>query len=368
MADEPKLHEFDVEAFAAGTWNGDKYTVEDLQDMVRNFQALGDTVKPPVKLGHNEKQLKDIMQDGQPALGWVKSLKCVKDKIIATLTQVPDIVYQAIRSGRYKRVSSEIYWNYKQGGKVFNKVFAGLALLGADIPAVSNLKDLEAYLSQSMQDASFEKVAVYSFETDESGDHINPSTKGDNMPDKDDIKIYTDKIADLEKKIADLTPEAAAAKTYKAELDALKKTISDGRKATQEGELKAFCEQMVKDGKLTPACRDILVKFEKHSYSEDSGYSLPVSTVIEALKTFEKAVITFDEKGNNQKPKDTGDKHVFQEAEEKAKAYAKENGLDLSKEGMMSKAYSEIFRADPDLYGRYNKAALNPDSRYGEDE
>ena len=353
MADEPKLHEFDVEAFAAGTWNGDKYTVEDLQDMVRNFQALGDTVKPPVKLGHNEKQLKDIMQDGQPALGWVKSLKCVKDKIIATLTQVPDIVYQAIRSGRYKRVSSEIYWNYKQGGKVFNKVFAGLALLGADIPAVSSLKDLEAYLTQSMQDASFEKVAIYSFETDESGSRIN-SNEGDPIMDEKEKKIFTDKIADLEKKIADLTPEAAAAKTYKAELDALKKTISDGRKATQEGELKAFCEQMVKDGKLTPACRDILVKFEKHSYSEDSGYSLPVSTVIEALKTFEKAVISFDEKGKDDKKKDEGDKHVFTEAEEKAKAYQKENP-----KASLGEAYKAVFNADKDLFDRYMKASTN---------
>ena len=361
MADDPKLHEFDVEAFAVGTWNGDKYTQEDLDDMVRNFQALGETVKPPVKLGHNEQQMKDIMADGQPALGWVKSLRCVKDKLIATLTQVPDLVYQAIKSGRYKRVSSEIYWNYKQGGKVFKKVFAGLALLGADIPAVSSLKDLEAYLSQSMQDASFEKVAVYSFETDESGSRIN-SNEGEPIMEEKEKKIFTDKIAELEQKLSDLAPEAAAAKTYKAELDAMKKTISDGRKASQENDLKAFCEQMVKDGKLTPACRDILVDFGKHSYSEDSGYSMPVSTVIEALKTFEKAVITFDEKGNSNKPKDGGEKHVFQEAEEKAKAYAKENSVGLAE------AYKAVFKADPDLGDRYMQASTNTARHDGDDE
>jgi len=352
MADEPKLHEFDVEAFAAGTWNGDKYTVEDLQAMVANFQALGETVKPPVKLGHNEKQLKDIMQDGQPALGWVKSLRCVKDKLIATLTQVPDLVYQAIRSGRYKRVSSEIYWNYKQGGKVFDKVFAGLALLGADIPAVSTLADLEAYLSQSMQNASFEKVAIYSFETDEGGDHIKPE-KGEYKM-SEDIKIYQDKIAALEQQIAELTPEAAASKTYKAELDTLKKNLSDSRKATQENDLKAFCEGLVTAGKLTPACRDILTDFGKHSYSEDSGYSIPVSTVIEALKTFEKAVISFDEKGTSDKKKDEGEKHVFTEAEEKAKAYQKENP-----KASLGEAYKAVFNADKELFDRYMKASTN---------
>ncbi|HPA76878.1 MAG TPA: hypothetical protein PK888_13800 [Deltaproteobacteria bacterium] len=355
MADEPKLHEFDVEAFAAGTWNGDKYTVEDLQAMVANFQALGETVKPPVKLGHNEKQLKEIMQDGQPALGWVKSLRCVKDKLIATLTQVPDLVYKAIRSGRYKRVSSEIYWNYKQGGKVFDKVFAGLALLGADIPAVSTLADLEAYLSQSMRDASFDRIACHSWEMDEGGNQINSHDKGDtHIMDEKEKKIFTDKIADLESKIAELTPEAAASKTYKAELDSLKKTLSDGKKAAQETDLKAFCEGLVTAGKLTPACRDILTDFGKHSYSEDSGYSIPVSTVIEALKTFEKAVISFDEKGTSDKKKDEGEKHVFTEAEEKAKAYQKENP-----KASLGEAYKAVFNADKELFDRYMKASTN---------
>lgn len=354
MADEPKLHEFDVEAFAAGTWNGDKYTVEDLQAMVANFQALGETVKPPVKLGHNEKQLKEIMQDGQPALGWVKSLRCVKDKLIATLTQVPDIVYKAIKAGRYKRVSSEIYWNYKQGGKVFDKVFAGLALLGADIPAVSTLADLEAYLSQSMPGASFDRIACHSWEMDDGGSQINSHEGEHNMADKDDTKIYTDKIAALEQQIAELTPEAAASKTYKAELDALKKNLSDGKKAAQETDLKAFCEGLVTAGKLTPACRDILTDFGKHSYSEDSGYSIPVSTVIEALKTFEKAVISFDEKGTSDKKKDEGEKHVFTEAEEKAKAYQKENP-----KASLGEAYKAVFNADKELFDRYMKASTN---------
>lgn len=351
MADKEKLHEFDVEAFAAGTWNGDKYTQEDLEDMVRNFDALKDTVKPPVKLGHNESQLKDIMADGQPALGWVKSLRCVKDKIIATLTQVPEIVYKAIRSGRYKRVSSEIYWNYKQGGKVFNKVFAGLALLGADIPAVSSLKDLEAFLSQSMQDASFERVAAYSFETDESGSQIT-DRKGDAEM-SDDIKKYQDEIAALKSQVADLTPQAAEALTYKAELEAIRKKDADARKASQENDLKTLCEQMVKDGKLPPACRDILVAFDRHSYSEDAGYSLPVSAVVEALKTFEKVILKTDEKGEEQKDKGGEEKPVFEEATEKAKAYMKEHKVGLGE------AYRAIFSADADLYDRYLQASTN---------
>ena len=55
-----------VEIFSAGVWNDDKYTVEDLDDMVKAFGEVG--FSPPLKLGHNNKQ----EEDGQPALGWVE--------------------------------------------------------------------------------------------------------------------------------------------------------------------------------------------------------------------------------------------------------------------------------------------------------
>ena len=60
------------------------------------------------------------------------------------------------------------------------------------------------------------------------------------MADKDDTKIYTDKIAALEQQIAELTPEAAASKTYKAELDALKKNLSDGKRGVMSGRVRVF--------------------------------------------------------------------------------------------------------------------------------
>lgn len=349
MADDKKLHEFDVEAFAVGTWNGDKYTQDDLNAMVKNFEALGDTVKPPVKLGHNEQQLKEILQDGQPALGWVKSLRCVKDKLIATLTQVPDLVYKAIKAGRYKRVSSEIYWNYKQGGKTFNKVFAGLALLGADIPAVSSLADLEAYLSQSMQDASFDRVAAYAWGMDESGKQITLK-QGDHNMDEKEAKIYTDKIAELTAKLATLEPQAEDAKKFKAELDAVKKTISEGRKTSQQETLKAFCEQMVKDGKLPPACRDILLAFDKHGYSEDTGYSLSVDTVISALKTYEKVVLRLDEKGQQKKDDKTEYKDVGDELHQKVTKHMSEKNMKPEQYGEAAKT---VLALDQDLAKRY---------------
>ena len=66
QANNTETSEFDAEIFSVGTWNGDKYTVADLQDMVANFNALKDEIKPPIKLGHNKEQ---PMKDGMFSLG-----------------------------------------------------------------------------------------------------------------------------------------------------------------------------------------------------------------------------------------------------------------------------------------------------------
>ena len=145
-----KTHDFDAEIFSVGTWNGDKYTVKDLQELADNFSALNGEIKPPIKLGHNDDGINKTVSDGQPALGWAEGLFVKGNKLIASFKKVPEVVYEAIKKGLYRRVSSEIYMKYKsKTGKIYGKVLAGVALLGADIPAVKDLADLKAYLCQA---------------------------------------------------------------------------------------------------------------------------------------------------------------------------------------------------------------------------
>ncbi len=350
--DKNKFHEFDVEVFSAGKWNGDDYSDQDLEDMVKNFDALKETIKPPVKLGHNQEQMKDILKDGHPALGWVKSLRKVGQKLVATLTQVPELVHRAIKAGMYKRVSSEIYWNYKQGGKIHRRVFAGLALLGADIPAVTNLKDLEAYLTQSLQDASFERIAAYAFAADESGKitvEKHSHTQGDKHMSEQETKIYQDKIADLEKKIHALEGSDEKAKKYEAELAAIKKEQAEGRKKNQQTTLKEFCEQMVKDGKMPPAVRDIFCDFEKLTYTESGGYSISTERFIEGMKLYGTVILKTGEKAKDKKKDDQQDEYTdaFDEVHQKAKKYMSENKVQYSD------AVNAVLGADEDLAKRY---------------
>ena len=95
----------EAEIFAAGTWNGDKYTVADLEEIAANFERLQELHHPPLKMGHDEEQKLLGQSDGDPALGWVSGLRVVGEKLLATFAERPDIVMKAIRAGRvYPRV------------------------------------------------------------------------------------------------------------------------------------------------------------------------------------------------------------------------------------------------------------------------
>ena len=123
----------DIEIFRAGNWNGDDYTERDLDAMVDAFDVVG--FKPPVKVGHAEKS-------GDPAFGWVAGIRRVGDRLIATLKDIPDQLFEMIRQRRYDSVSSEVYWNLNRNGVTYPRVLKAVALLGAEVPAVSDLAPL----------------------------------------------------------------------------------------------------------------------------------------------------------------------------------------------------------------------------------
>jgi hypothetical protein len=135
----------DVEIFRVGTWNGDKYTGKDLDDIVASFDKIG--YRPPVKLGHKE-------DSGDPAYGWVASLKRVGDRLVATFEDIPDKLFQSIKDRQFDTVSSEIFWNIKRNGSTFRRALKAVAILGAEIPAVADLKPLrdsvEAFTGDEM--------------------------------------------------------------------------------------------------------------------------------------------------------------------------------------------------------------------------
>ncbi len=121
--------------------NGIEFTADDLQGIADAYRALGLDGKVPLKLGHNDQQ---PLTDGKPALGWARNLRVVADRLVADFVDVPKLIYDGFKTGRYKNVSVELLKNVQAGTRIIPWVVDAVALLGADQPAFGNLRDLQS--------------------------------------------------------------------------------------------------------------------------------------------------------------------------------------------------------------------------------
>ena len=164
---------YGVPVFATGEHNGDKYTAQDLKDMVAAFSELKGKLDPPVKIGHtsdefnkrlakrmgvDDELLKGEDGNGVMALGWIGSLRVSGDVMYADLIDVPEPVAELIESKSYNKVSAEVLFNFKEGDKTYPKVMCGLALLGAELPAVreTGLETAAVYMVAAKPDSIIE--------------------------------------------------------------------------------------------------------------------------------------------------------------------------------------------------------------------
>lgn len=239
----------EAEIFAVGKWNGLNFTKEDLQGIADTFNELSSIHKVPLKFGHNSKQ---PMTDGQPSLGWVSDVWVSGNKLMAKFSQVPEIVMNAIRKGLYKRVSIELDRKVKHKSKFFENILSGVALLGADIPAVNTLEDLNAFMSRSEITG---------------GEHVSFSAitgniqEGQNMS---DVKELEAKLAEAEAKAAKFAANAEKAEAeLQAKVDADQREAETARKNRIEFNREAVIEVLedaVKSNSITPAQRDLYTK------------------------------------------------------------------------------------------------------------
>jgi hypothetical protein len=209
MAEELHVAEYSndikgVEIFGAGTHNGDEYTEKDLDDIVSAFNTLD--YRPAVKVGHTKDK------PGSPAYGWVQNLKRVGNKIHADLTDMHDSVVDAIRNKNYDRVSSEIYFNLKRGGKEFRRALKAVALLGAEVPAVANLVPLH---KMEFAAEGFEKVGTLEQEL--------------NVPSQALVDALAERVAGLVNlmKEHDMAKNAEEIKTLKAQVEEFNQKIEE---------------------------------------------------------------------------------------------------------------------------------------------
>ena len=333
-----------VEIFATGVHNGDKFTDKDLEEMVRSFEEIKPTLKPFLKLGHDEDQ-ELVQTDGMPAIGWIERLRKVGSKLVADFVRVPKKIYELIKIGAYRRISSEIFFNMKIGDKTFPRALRAVALLGADTPAVQNLDDIIALFKKQNEVVAYKtecEVKTYEFENNKKEDvnmtaeeikkleEENAALKADNEAKEKVIGEKDATIEEKEKVIEAKTGEVVEAKKEGEEAQA--EIAKNKLDATRKG-IEVEVDKLIADPKTfaMPVDKDILCKlFEHQATSEPMKFKVgdeekTTAGMFKELISRERVALNTENKSKIGETGNTEDNTVLHN---QALKFAKDNNVD----------------------------------------
>lgn len=331
-----------VEIFASGEWNEDKYSENDLDQIVTAFEETKAISKPYLKLGHGAKQSL-LAHDELPAAGYVERIYRRGKKILADFVDIPSKIFDLIEKRAYTGVSSEIFVNFKSNGKVYPYALKAVALLGAATKAVHSLNDILARYSENHQESvEAEMIKAYEFEVSENSE-INTTSKEDT--DMATLEEVMRQNANLEAKMKSLESENAElekdfsireenikklelqVKEYKDKFEASEAKILAIEKETREKEIESEVKEYSKSGKIVPAQEPFLIELLKNVQMNTETKSFTIrdkkySDVKSLVKGFMDAQVKeFNEDGQTE----MGDLSTEDAFHAKVKKYAEEN-------------------------------------------
>lgn len=135
-----------IELCKTGTWDASTgattITRADLASAIAAARSLPD---PVLKIGHQDPRF-----DGEPAVGRIANLRLADrgDTLLGDLVDVPGWLADSVVTA-YPQRSIEATFNYQTNGKTYRFVLTGLALLGAQWPAVTDLNSLRKLLEKA---------------------------------------------------------------------------------------------------------------------------------------------------------------------------------------------------------------------------
>lgn len=337
-----------VEIFAAGEWNGDKYTEEDLDMLVQAFNETKTITKPYLKLGHGNAQ-KLLADDELPAAGFVNSIYRNGKKILADFINIPQKIYELIQKKAYSKVSSEIFVDFKSNGKTYPFALKAVSLLGGATPAVHTLNDILSLYSVGEMptiELSAQTIKAYEFKaSDMSG--VNKEEKENQMTLEEamrqvaklesEVKSFQEENQALEKdlKLADenLKATQAQAKEFKEKSDGLQAEIQKIKKESFDKEIDAEVKAFQVEGKIVPAQAPILIALLKNVRMNEETKEFSVgekkyADVKSLVKAFIDAHVDINAEGDG-KSGHAGTASDEDGFVEKVNKYAKEKGISV---------------------------------------
>lgn len=317
---------FRIEVFRTGTFKpmqGDaiSYGADDLAGIAASYDP--DNSPAPIVIGHPEIDA--------PAYGWVSGFEydAEADRLFADVDQVEPEFADAVKEGRYKKVSMSFHMPDAPNNPAPGKWYAKhIGFLGAAAPAVSGLKPVQLAASgegeavvfeASFGEPGFEDTAWFfralrEFFIEKFGrektDDVLPTYRIDWLADRElstnnPKPVFSAPPSPTSTEEPTMTPEELAAKAAEldaraADLDAqaagLDKRDADARAAANT----AFAEELVEGGKLLPANKDKFVSIlnalpatAQVSFAEGKGE--PLADALKALLEDQPKLVEFGE-------------------------------------------------------------------------
>lgn len=301
---------FWAEILRPGKWTSKggrtvEFTGDTITKIIETFESLKADVRPVLRLGGHPDA-----QNLNPAVGWVTDLKLSEDgTLLAEFSDVPQVVADAIEKRRYRTVSPGLWGNWEYEGSTYDWVLNHVAILGGALPAISGLKDLEAFLSAPQSEA-LEAVGdvpevVFSFTESEEEEPAVDEKLFNEM--KEGREAAEEKVEGLETQVTELTTANESLTTERDEaraaVESLKGEIAEFRAAADKAEVEGLVKAAIADGRCLPKDKDRMVEIgltmkaaSVNFSSEEENAKSPFETWSDQLADGGK-IVDFEEKG-----------------------------------------------------------------------
>jgi len=178
--DGPLVNIRGMEIFRVGTWNGRKFTEEDIKRMASNFKALKEQVVPKLKITHRTDQ---ESLAGLASFGDIVNIEARETRgslrLFADVDFVPSKVAEWIRDKRFAERSIELRLGFKVDDTVYKDVIIAVSLLGHEIPAVAGMEPIKLSKEDNLLDTKELVGITYALEGEEDMKFENSFARGD---------------------------------------------------------------------------------------------------------------------------------------------------------------------------------------------
>lgn len=276
------------EVFKAGTYPQGKFTKKEIAEIAKNYDPQ--FCEAPITIDH---------QQSGPAYGWVDKVVAENDKLKVSFKDIPEAFEKDVNSGKYKKVSVELYRNLEGKGAYLKAV----SFLGAATPQVKGLEPIKFMESES---------DTYEFDSVDETENFSEEEINNLKKQVEDLEAQVktfkennkklETIKSLKEKISALNDEVATFKEKAEGKEEIEKELNDIKTAIKKREFDEFIDKQIEKGILVPANKDVVLAVLQEldsvkKFGEDSTVINDFKSFIESLPT----QITFGETATKEK-------------------------------------------------------------------